>query len=669
QPGTVAVVRRSGTSSGGVAVYDDGAPRTATESQSTTIEFSASPLVLYGFNGDSTEFGFRKLAVGPCGLTTVATTANLMSGFSADFKVDNATAYSSSGRAFDPEAARIAGTFALVSSNSFLSTTPLVAPDAKAGRVYFLLNDGGFVLRVYDIKTFLKIGELRLPGVTGTASSLVRWGANGLAFRTSGGQLFLLQHALVGGTDPSFTPASTPAPPTFTAVGKVTTFGGGDAGGVTLSVSGSATATATTDSGGNFTITGLPPCGGFTVTPSKTNYVFSPASVTVASPASSTSLNFSATLKTVSFAQNALSVSEGVGKAVLTVTRNNSTGPASVSYETASGTASDRSDFNTTFGTLQFATGEASKTISILIDDDALVEGSETFNVTLKDPSGAALSPTGTSVTVTILDNDTSAPSANPLSDARFFVRRHYQDFLNRDAADDPSGFDFWSGQITACNALTDAQQKADCLEDHRLNVSAAFFLSIEFQQTGFLVHRFYTASYPDSPARPRGLPRFLEFLRDTQGMQRGVVVGQGDWQTQLEANKQAFALAFVQRPDFQAAHGAQDATTYVNSLFANAGVTPTDAERNAAISAFNNAGGGNAGRAAALRSVAESASVTNALKNEAFVLMQYFGYLRRNPDDPPDLNFDGYNFWLTKLNQFGGNYVAAEMVKAFLSA
>ncbi|MDQ5837553.1 MAG: hypothetical protein M3379_12315, partial [Acidobacteriota bacterium] len=216
QPGTVAVVRRSGTSSGGVAVYDDGAPRTATESQSTTIEFSASPLVLYGFNGDSTEFGFRKLAVGPCGLTTVATTANLMSGFSADFKVDNATAYSSSGRAFDPEAARIAGTFALVSSNSFLSTTPLVAPDAKAGRVYFLLNDGGFVLRVYDIKTFLKIGELRLPGVTGTASSLVRWGANGLAFRTSGGQLFLLQHALVGGTDPSFTPASTPAPPTFT---------------------------------------------------------------------------------------------------------------------------------------------------------------------------------------------------------------------------------------------------------------------------------------------------------------------------------------------------------------------------------------------------------------------------------------------------------------------
>ncbi|MDQ5838107.1 MAG: DUF4214 domain-containing protein, partial [Acidobacteriota bacterium] len=200
------------------------------------------------------------------------------------------------------------------------------------------------------------------------------------------------------------------------------------------------------------------------------------------------------------------------------------------------------------------------------------------------------------------------------------------------------------------------------------VDTSAAFFLSIEFQDTGYFVYRVYKSAFSNLPGKPVPV-NFQQFFPDTQGIGRGVVVGVGNWQQQLDANKSAYALAFVQRPDFQAAHGAQDATTYVNSLFANAGVTPTDAERNAAISAFNNAGGGNAGRAAALRSVAESASVTNALKNEAFVLMQYFGYLRRNPDDPPDLNFDGYNFWLTKLNQFGGNYIAAEMVKAFLSA
>src|SRR5205807_4469871 len=92
-------------------------------------------------------------------------------------------------------------------------------------------------------------------------------------------------------------------------------------------------------------------------------------------------------------------------------------------------------------------------------------------------------------------------------------------------------------------------------------------------------------------------------------------------------------------------------AATYVDKLFANAGASPTASERNAAISAYG--GGNTAGRVAALRSVIESGSVFNAQYNSAFVLMQYYGYLRRNPDSAPDSNFDGYDFWLTKLNQF----------------
>jgi hypothetical protein len=73
--------------------------------------------------------------------------------------------------------------------------------------------------------------------------------------------------------------------------------------------------------------------------------------------------------------------------------------------------------------------------------------------------------------------------------------------------------------------------------------------------------------------------------------------------------------------------------------------------------------------RARALRRVAENTTLALQEFNRAFVLMQYFGYLRRNPDDAPEpgLNFDGYNFWLTKLNQFNGNFGEAEMVKAFL--
>jgi hypothetical protein len=50
---------------------------------------------------------------------------------------------------------------------------------------------------------------------------------------------------------------------------------------------------------------------------------------------------------------------------------------------------------------------------------------------------------------------------------------------------------------------------------------------------------------------------------------------------------------------------------------------------------------------------------------------MQYYGYLRRNPDDAPEQNrdFSGYNFWLGKLNEFNGNFIQAEMVKAFITS
>ena len=73
--------------------------------------------------------------------------------------------------------------------------------------------------------------------------------------------------------------------------------------------------------------------------------------------------------------------------------------------------------------------------------------------------------------------------------------------------------------------------------------------------------------------------------------------------------------------------------------------------------------------RASVVRSVAENAILQQREFNKAFVLMQYFGYLQRNPDDPPDTDISGYNFWLGKLNQFNGDFVNAEMVKAFISA
>ena len=93
----------------------------------------------------------------------------------------------------------------------------------------------------------------------------------------------------------------------------------------------------------------------------------------------------------------------------------------------------------------------------------------------------------------------------------------------------------------------------------------------------------------------------------------------------------------------------------------------PTTAERTAAINAFGV--GGTAGRVAALRSIADSNTLRTAEFSPSFVLAEYFGYLRRNPIDAPDFNDAGYQFWLSKLNSFNGDFHKAEMVKAFISS
>jgi len=106
----------------------------------------------------------------------------------------------------------------------------------------------------------------------------------------------------------------------------------------------------------------------------------------------------------------------------------------------------------------------------------------------------------------------------------------------------------------------------------------------------------------------------------------------------------------------------------FADALFANAGVTPSASDRSAVINEFSFSATTNdvAARARALRRVAENSTLAQQEFNRAFVLMQYFGYLRRNPNDAPEagLNFAGYNFWLNKLNSFNGNFAQAEMVK-----
>jgi uncharacterized repeat protein (TIGR01451 family) len=378
----------------------------------------------------------------------------------------------------------------------------------------------------------------------------------------------------------------------------------------------------------------------------------------------------------IQFGATQIGVGEGEGSAIVTVTRaGNTAASASVKFATddansptdcsdlSTGMASSRCDYVSTAGTLNFSPGETVKSISIPIVDDSHAEGPENLIVVLSNPSGSgvALGPPE-SLIVTINDNDaTNGP--NPIDKPDFFVRQHYLDFLNREP--DPPGFGFWANQIISCG------NDQACIEIKRINVSAAFFLSIEFQETGYLVYRFYKAAYGNLPGAPVPL-KLNEFLPDTQQIGSGVVVGVGAWQTQLENNKIAFAQDFVLRSRFTAAYPAtMTPVQFVDALFTNAGVTPSTTDRNAAVNEFGTAlnTADTAARARALRRVAENSTLAQQETNKAFVLMQYFGYLRRNPNDPPEqgLNFNGYNFWLGKLNQFNGNFVNAEMVKAFI--
>lgn len=255
-------------------------------------------------------------------------------------------------------------------------------------------------------------------------------------------------------------------------------------------------------------------------------------------------------------------------------------------------------------------------------------------------------------LTVDLPNGVTSGP--NLIDDSQFFVAQQYRDFLNREP--DASGLNFWTNTITQCGA------DAACREAARVNVSAAFFLSIEFQETGYLVYRAHQAAFNTG----EGL-RFNNFLRDTQQIGRGVRVGVGNWQAALESNTQAFFNEFVNRPEFLALYPATlSAAQFVNALNANTGNSLSASERDALVNALAT---GAMTRAQVLRAVADDADFRQRELNKAFVLLQYYGYLRRNPNDSPDADFSGYNFWLSKLNQFGGDFRAAEMVRAFLAA
>ena len=373
---------------------------------------------------------------------------------------------------------------------------------------------------------------------------------------------------------------------------------------------------------------------------------------------------------TVQFSAAEIEASEGPpSRAMVTVVRSGDLStPATVDYATgvpATGNAaSERTDYSIALGTLRFAAGEFSRSFVVFITDDVFADGAELVTLTLSNPTGGVSLGTPNVSTIVIFSDELSSLESNPIDDADFFVRQHYRDFLNRDP--DAGGLAFWSSQITECQP-----PGATCDADiRRINVSAAFFLSIEFQQTGYLVYRTYGASFGDIPGAPVPLT-LREFLFDTQEVGRGVIIGQPGSEILLEQRKVDYFHAFVQRARFTAQYPSSlTPAQFVDALNQNTGNSLAPPERDALVAELS-ANNSPQGRAVVLRKVAENAEFTRRAFNRAFVLMQYFGYLQRNPPDAPEptLDYQGFNFWLGKLNQFNGNFIDAEMVKAFITS
>jgi hypothetical protein len=243
---------------------------------------------------------------------------------------------------------------------------------------------------------------------------------------------------------------------------------------------------------------------------------------------------------------------------------------------------------------------------------------------------------TGSSRSITLTVGGSS--STNPIDDTAFFVRQHYLDFLNREP--DPTGFAAWVHRIDFCGQPGEPPPPCD-----RVEVSSAFFRSPEFRDRGYFVYKLYAASLGRNPA----FPRYAEFIPDLAKVS-GFLTPE-----ELDASKTAFAEEFVKRAEFQNRYNATSNAQYVDLLLQTAGVTST--ERDNWIAALNN---NQKTRARVLRELAETPEVDAKFYVESFVVMQYFGYLKRDPDAL-------YLNWIQTMRADPNNY--RQMVNGFVNS
>jgi hypothetical protein len=354
-----------------------------------------------------------------------------------------------------------------------------------------------------------------------------------------------------------------------------------------------------------------------------------------------------------SFSESTINTAQGYGLLSVDVTRGDpGAGAATVQYSTedgaggndcnvVNGNASQRCDYATAAGTLRFAIGEATKTIQIPIVADGYVEGNETFTLKLQNPTGANMG-VNSQATLTIQDSGVATTAAqNPYINNSFFVRQLYLDILGREP--DTDGFGTWTGVLNTCGpekGFLGAPRACD-----RAFVSHGFVASPEFTDRGYRIHRMYEVGL-------KRLPRYSEFVPDT------AATSGASGSPELEQNIVQYADNFVTKPEFVANYGSVSTTAqaaqYIALLEQNAGVTlpattttlPGQPPQYNRQDLINKRASGQFSLGQTLRAFVEQKAVYDRYFERGFVTIQYFGFLRRDPDlNDPTLS--GWTEWV----------------------
>lgn len=250
------------------------------------------------------------------------------------------------------------------------------------------------------------------------------------------------------------------------------------------------------------------------------------------------------------------------------------------------------------------------------------------------------------------------------IDDSDFFIQQQYIDFLRR--FPEPAGMNFYLNILNGCHP-----SDIECSKFTRGALSANFFRSPEFQRKGSYVMYLYMVSIGQRPATVAEVtnpakvdrPHYAEFMADL-----GSISVPNDDPVLTEQKKVQLTNAWMQRAEIKAKYDGLSNAAFVQKLLDTAGVTVSNQTQ-----LVNDLNTGAKTRAQVLRSIAESPQVDDKFYKQAFVTMEYFGYLRRDPEscfghpNPSQCGFIFHNerFKLTADKDFLENTIVRGFIES----